>query len=75
MSNKAWLDIAVTRCPRCGRYYADASWYIIEMSSDIECGSCHETFNTKVHLTDRVMLRLVIDGAGEVEKVEVAEHL
>jgi len=75
MNEKAWLDVAVTRCPNCGRYYADASWYIIEMASDIECGSCHETFNTRAYLTDRVMLRLKVDGTGQVEEVEVAEHI
>jgi len=75
MKEKAWLDIAITRCPNCGRYYADASWYIVEMASDIECGSCHVTFNTRTHLTDRAMLSLKINENGMVEEAEVAEHL
>lgn len=32
---KAWLDVAVLRCPNCGHYYVDASWYVVEMESDI----------------------------------------
>jgi len=75
VEDEAWLDVAVTRCPGCGRFYADASWYIVEMASDTECGSCHQTFNTKTHLTDRIMLRLKIDGNGNVETAEVTEHV
>jgi len=75
MSDKAWLDVAITRCPNCGHQYADASWYIIEMSSDIECGKCHADFNTRKCLSDRVMLGLKIDGNGKVEGAEVAEHI
>jgi len=72
---KAWLDIAVIQCPRCGRYYADASWYVIEMGADIECGTCHTDFNTKRQLKDRIMLELKIDKNGKVVDAEVARHL
>jgi len=75
MSEKAWLDVSVLRCPRCGRYYVDASWYVVELESDIECGSCHEVFNTKKQLTDRIMLKFKIDGEGKVLEAEVAEHI
>ena len=75
MNDKAWLDIVIMRCPNCGRHYADASWYIIEMASDIECGSCHEIFNTKTYLTDRIMLSLKMDETGKVEEVEVAKRI
>lgn len=75
MDARAWLDIAITRCPNCGRHYTDASWYIIEMASDIECGSCHANFSTKRNLTDRIMLSLKVDGNGKVEEAEVAEHV
>ncbi len=75
VNEKAWLDVAITRCPNCGRHYADASWYIIEMSSDIECGNCHTNFNTKKHVSNRIMLGLKIDDEGRVEATEVAEHL
>jgi hypothetical protein len=44
---KTWLDIAIIQCPSCGRFYADASWYVIEIGADTECGSCHTTFNAK----------------------------
>jgi transcription elongation factor Elf1 len=44
---KAWLDVAVPRCPNCRHYYVDASWYIMEMKSKIECGNCGTMFNSK----------------------------
>jgi len=72
---KAWLDIALIQCPKCGRYFADASWYVVEMGADIECGSCHENFNPKRQLRDRIMLELKIDKNGKVVDAEVARHL
>jgi len=75
MTERAWLDISVIQCPSCGRYYADASWYVMEIGSDIECGTCHTTFNTKKHATDRIMLRLKIDNEGKVQEAEIAKHL
>jgi len=72
---KAWLDTAIIRCPNCGHYYADASWYVVEIGSDIECGVCHETFNTKKHLADRIMLRLSLDEKGKVKHAEVEKHV
>jgi len=75
MSEKAWLDISVIKCPNCGRYYADASWYVVEIGADIECGTCHSTFNTRKTATDRVMISLKIDDAGKVQGVSVAKQL
>jgi len=75
MNGKAWLDISVIRCPNCKRFYADASWYVIEIGSDIECGTCHTTFNTEKNATDRVLLSLKIDEEGKVQEVEVARRL
>jgi len=74
MSEKAWLDVSIFRCPSCGRYFADASWYVVELESDIECGSCHEAFNAKKRLTDRVMLKFRINEEGRALEAEVAEH-
>jgi len=71
----AWLDVSVFRCPFCGRYYADASWYVVTLESDIECNICHQTFNAKKHLTDRLMLRLQIDEDGRVRDIKLVEHL
>jgi len=75
MSEKAWLDVSVFRCPGCGRYYVDASWYAVELESDIECGSCHEAFNTKGQITDRVMLEFKIDEKGKMLEAEVTNHI
>ena len=75
MSERGWLDVSVFRCPQCGRCYVDASWYVVELESDIECASCHAVFNTKNHVTDRVMLEFKIDAEGKVLEAEVAEHI
>jgi len=72
---KAWLDIAIIQCPSCGRYYADASWYVVEIGADIECGTCHENFNTKKHVKDRVILEFNIDEKGRVKQTEIARHV
>lgn len=75
MSAKAWLDISVIQCPNCRRYYADASWYVAEIGADIECGTCHTTFNTKKNAIDRILLSLKIDNEGKVQEAEIARHL
>ena len=75
MTEKGWLDVSVFRCPGCGRYYVDASWYVVELESDIECGSCHKVFNTKKWVTDRVMLKFKIDERGQVLEADMAEHI
>ena len=72
---KAWLDVALLRCPNCGHYYVDASWYVVEMESDIECGHCGIEFNTKKNATDRAMLEFKLDGNGKMQKVKISEHL
>ena len=72
---EAWLDVALIRCPHCERYYADASWYVSEIGSDIECGSCHRNFNTKRHIVDRLMLKFSIDENERAKDVEIQRHL
>jgi hypothetical protein len=75
MTKRAWLDVSVCRCPTCGRCYVDASWYAVELASDIECGSCHEVFNTKKQITDRVMLEFKIDEKGKMLEAKVTNHI
>jgi hypothetical protein len=70
-----WLDVAVVRCPNCGNYHVDASWYLIELESDIQCGSCQTEFNGKDNTTDRVLLEFVVGEEGKMQNVRVAEHL
>jgi len=72
---KAYLDLSVLRCPNCGYFYVDASWYVVEMESDIECGRCGTEFNSKKNVTDRVMLEFQVDENGKMEKAKIAEHL
>jgi len=72
---KAWLDVSVLRCPNCGHFYVDVSWYVVEMESDIECGNCGITFNSKKNATDRIMLEFQIDEEGKAQKAKIAERL
>jgi hypothetical protein len=72
---KTWSDIAVLCCPKCGRYYVDASWYVLEIGSDIECGHCEEEFNSKKNATDRAILEFQIDEKGKVHSVKITKHL
>ncbi|HDD70015.1 hypothetical protein CW707_00170 [Candidatus Bathyarchaeota archaeon] len=72
---KTWLDIAVLRCPHCGHYYVDASWYVIEMESDIQCGRCKKEFNSRKNATDRILLECQIDENGKLQNVKIAKTL
>ncbi len=71
---RTWLDVTVIKYPNCGHYSADASWYVVEIGSDIECGTCHTTFNTKEHAVDRMLLELSLDGKEKVDHVHVKKH-
>jgi len=74
MSEIAWLDVTIMRCPNCGKYYAESSWYAIEMHSDTECGKCGHTFNTRKSAVDRILLEFELDS-GKVKNVRVNMHL
>jgi len=75
MGETAWLDVSVIRCPSCGQYFVDTSWYVVELESDIECGGCHKTFNTKKQLTDRVMLEFKVDEKGKMLEAKLTKHI
>ncbi|MGC8895948.1 MAG: hypothetical protein ACP5LB_04165 [Candidatus Bathyarchaeia archaeon] len=72
---KTWLDVTVLRCPNCGQFYVDASWYVMEMESDIQCGKCGTEFNSKKNAKDRVMLEFQIDENGKMQEAKILEHL
>lgn len=75
VSEVAWLDVTVMRCPGCGRCYAEASWYAIEMESDLECGECGEVFNSKKHAVDRVLVEFEINANGKAADARINMHL
>lgn len=75
MEREAWFDMAVFRCPACGHFYVDASWYAVALESDIECGICHTNFNAKKELSDRVLLKFVIDENSQVREIMIDKHL
>jgi NMD protein affecting ribosome stability and mRNA decay len=70
-----FLDVAVVRCPNCGNLHVDASWYLIELESDIQCGRCQTEFNGKENATDRVLVEFAADENGKMQNVRVAERL
>ena len=69
---KAWLDVAVFRCPSCGHLYAEAAWYAVELGASIECGVCGAEFCPREFLLDRVMLEFTVAG-GRVVGVSITE--
>jgi len=75
MTNEAWLDAVVFRCPSCGRFYVDASWYAITLESDIECGVCHTNFNPKKESTDRALLKFALDKNDTIREITIEKHL
>jgi DNA-directed RNA polymerase subunit RPC12/RpoP len=70
-----WLDVAVVRCPNCGNSHADASWFLIELESDIQCGHCQTEFDGKENATDRALLEFTLNEDGKLRSVRIAEHL
>ncbi|MCW3130315.1 MAG: hypothetical protein N2V75_09500 [Methanophagales archaeon] len=74
---KAYLDITVSICPFCGTPYADASWYAIELGSDVECGVCGRTWNPKESKVkvDRFLLEFLLDENAKVMKVKKKKRI
>lgn len=68
-TKKAYLDVTVCICPHCDAPYADASWYALELGSDVECGVCGRTWNPKTCKVDRVLLEFKLDDEGNVAAV------
>jgi NMD protein affecting ribosome stability and mRNA decay len=74
-AKKAYLDVTVGICPHCGAPYADASWYALELGSDVECGVCGRSWNPKRSAVDRVLLEFELDDEGNVAAVRTAKCL
>jgi Zn ribbon nucleic-acid-binding protein len=72
---KAFLDVAVSVCPYCGAPYADASWYVIELGCDVECGACGMIWNLKASEVDRILLEFLLDENGKVIKVKKKKRI
>ncbi|MBN1762327.1 MAG: hypothetical protein JW878_04520 [Methanomicrobia archaeon] len=68
-TKKAYLDVTVSICPHCGAPYADASWYALELGSDVECGVCGRTWNPKTCKVDRILVEIELDDEGNVAAV------
>ena len=74
MVEYTYLDVSILKCPYCGKIYADSSWYVIDMESDIECGVCGNTFNTRKNLLDRVLIKFGIEE-DKVSSVEINKRI
>lgn len=72
---KAFLDVAVCICPYCGTPYADASWYVIELGSDVECGVCGRTWNPKTSKVDRILLEFLLNENAKVVEVKKKKRI
>jgi hypothetical protein len=72
---KAFLDVTVSLCPYCGAPYADASWYVMELGSDVECGTCGRTWNPKSYKSDRILVAFELDESGTVVSVKKERQL
>lgn len=75
MTENVWLDVSLIRCPYCGKLYVDASWYILDMESDIECTNCGHVFNSKKNLIDRVLLKFIVQDKMITDISIVKHHL
>ncbi|MGQ9513682.1 MAG: hypothetical protein ACUVTL_01295 [Thermoproteota archaeon] len=67
------LDVSIIRCPKCEKFYVDASWYVSEIGSDIECGACKHVFNSKKNISDRILVQFDLDESGKVKKVNLSD--
>lgn len=71
---EAYLDVCIAHCPSCASYYAEASWYALNLESDLECGKCGTSFNAKKHSTDRALIRFKLSEEGKIKALELAER-
>ncbi len=65
---EANLDIAIVKCPYCKNYFAESSWYAVELESDLDCGKCSKTFSPKQNLTDRILAKFELEN-GRVKSI------
>jgi len=72
---EALFDVSITKCPKCGKLYADASWYVAEIGSDVGCSVCKNTFNSKKNITDRLLLKFDLNVEGRVNDVSISKSL
>jgi len=69
-----YLDVSIIRCPYCKKLYADSSWYIIDMESDITCNICGKEFNTRRNIVSRILIKFdVLDGS--IRDVNIEKEL
>jgi transposase-like protein len=75
MTEPAWMDVTIIQCPKCKRYYAEVSWYVTEMESDIECADCGTEFNTKTYAKDRAIIEFEVNNQGRMQEVKLCNHI
>lgn len=63
------LDACIAKCPSCGALHAEASWYAIGLSSDMDCKKCGRTFNASKYITDRTLVAFNLNEKGRIISV------
>lgn len=59
MEREAYLEIVLLRCPKCGNYIVEPSWFA-DLEQDIQCAVCGKFFNSLRHQVSRRMLRFEV---------------
>ena len=74
MTEPTWMDVTIIQCPKCKRYYAEVSWYVMEMESDIQCADCGTEFNSRKYAKDRAIIEFEIDSKEQMQTVKLCKH-
>jgi len=67
---ETYLDVAICKCPSCGNFIVEPSWFVVDLKQDFECGVCKKVFNTYENLVRKVLLKLIVDERGRIFKIE-----
>ena len=68
---KGYLEICVIKCPKCGNYLVEPSWFV-EVSANITCSCVEEIAINKKRIKDKKMLEIEIEN-GKIKSVQIIE--
>lgn len=69
------LDITVCKCPECGNFFAEPSWFVHELEQDFECGVCKTIFNTKKAAVSMSLIEFKLDSKGNIIEMKRKKSL
>lgn len=67
---KAYIDLTICKCPNCGNFFIEPSWFVFELEQDFECGVCKQIFNTKKTVIKKFLFEFELDNKGNIKRVE-----